>query len=119
MVSLDTISGADLFEMARRDLDEEPDVPAAEVAALEKMAAGIFRRISRRGFDEDALSDEDHLEGFGIGAGVLYAVANMLRRYLDTLHKLDGDGDGLSKFFDNDRTIFSGEFVKLYGVTND
>jgi hypothetical protein len=118
-VSLDAICGANLFEMARRDLEEEPDVPDAEVAAMEETAAGIFRRISRRGFDEDALADEDRLEGFGIGAGVLYAAANILNRFLDTLQKLDGDGDGLSKFFADDRTIFTGEFVKLYGVTDD
>jgi hypothetical protein len=35
------------------------------------------------------------------------------------LQKLDGDGEGLSKFFADDRTIFTGEFVKLYGVTDD
>ena len=119
MVSLGAVSGANLFEMARRDMDEEPDIPDAEVATMEETAAGIFRRISRRGFDEDALSDQDHLEGFRIGAGVLYAAANILRRYLGTLHKLDSDGDGLSIWFEDDRDTFAGEFVKLYGVTDD
>jgi len=116
---LDTNSSNNLFDMARRHVDEEPDVPEAEMAALEETAAEIFRRISRRGFDDDALFDEDHLEGFRIGAGVLYAAANIVNRFLNSLQKLNSDGDGLSKLFDIDRAIFAGEFVKLYGVTDD
>jgi hypothetical protein len=119
LVSLDANRSNHLFDMARRHLDDGPDFSNDEVAALEETAAGIFRRISRRGFDEDALADEDRLEGFRIGAGVLYAAGNILKRFLDTLQKLGGDGDGLSKVFDDDRTIFAGEFVKLYGVTDD
>ena len=119
VVSLDANYSNNLFDMARRHLDDEPNFPNDEVAALEETAAGIFRRISRRGFDEDTLADGDHLEGFRIGAGVLYAAGNILKRFLDTLQMLGGDGDGLSKFFDDDRTIFAGEFVKLYGVTDD
>jgi hypothetical protein len=116
---LNTNSSNNLFDMARRHVDEEPDIPEAEMAALEETAAEIFRRISRRGFDDDALFDEDHLEGFRIGAGVLYAAANILNRFLNSLQKLSSDGDGLPKLFDIDRAIFAGEFVKLYGVTDD
>ncbi len=119
VVALDATSDCNLFDMVRRDLDDEPDIPDAEVAVLEKEAAEVFRRISRRGFDEDGLVDEDRLEGFRIGASVLYAAAHILRRFLDTLRKLDGDGNGLLICFQDDRTTFTGEFVKLYGVTND
>ena len=91
----------------------------AEAKAMGEMAAGMFRRISRSGFDEDLLTDPDQLEGFRIGAGVLHAAANMLRRYLENLHKLDGNGDGLSIWFEDDRATFAAEFNKLYGVADD
>ena len=119
IVSLDAVCSADLFEVARRDLEGEPEVPEAEAKAMGEMAAGMFRRISRSGFDEDLLTDPDQLEGFRIGAGVLYAAANILRRYLENLRRLDGNGDGLSIWFEDDRATFAAEFNKLYGVADD
>ncbi|MDP6563658.1 MAG: hypothetical protein QF578_02430 [Alphaproteobacteria bacterium] len=108
-----------MFERARRDLADEDEFSEAEQAALEDEGAREFRRISRRGFDEEALADEDRQEGFRIGAGVLYAVGNVLSRYLGELGKLDGDGAGLASLLEADRATFAGEFGKLYGVTDD
>ena len=119
VVPLTEQPNSNVFEIARRDIDEEPDIPEDEMAEFENTAAGVFRKITRQGFDEDALLNEDHLDGFRIGAGVLYAVDNILKRFVENLKKMDGDDGGLSNFFDEDRTKFAGEFMKLYGVIND
>ncbi|MDP6829876.1 MAG: hypothetical protein QF512_02845 [Alphaproteobacteria bacterium] len=107
-----------LFEAARREVEHAPDPSAEQIAALREEAAAVFRKLSRRGFEAEALDDEDRQEGFRVGAGVLSALGEVLDGYLGGLGRLDQDA-GLEALFTADRAVFAREFGKLYGVGND
>ncbi len=107
-----------LFETARREVEQAPEPSAEQIAALQEEAAAVFRKLSRRGFEAEALDDEDRQEGFRVGAGVLSALGEVLDGYLGGLGRLDQDA-GLDALFTADRSVFAAEFGKLYGAGND
>lgn len=98
-MSEDLIGGLD--DQARRSLIAE--------------CARAFRRLTRQGFDNAALRDPEHREGFRIGAEVLRRSAGQLDAMATVLRRLDGDGGRLDDRFADDKTRFAGEFRKLYG----
>lgn len=77
--------------------------------------ARTFRRMTRQGFEQTALNDTAHREGFRIGAEVLRQAAAQLDGLDTVLRRLDGAGDRLDNRFAQDRTRFAAEFWKLYG----
>jgi len=107
-----------MFEAARRRIEQDADITEGQLAALEAEAAKAFKQIARRGFEEEALDSDDRREGFRIGAGVLYAVGQVLDGYLGGLAQLERDS-GLDRQFRLDALAFAGQFSKLYGVRDD
>ena len=107
-----------LFELARRELDGGREPSAAQMAVLSEDAAKVFRTLSRRGFEAEALADEGRQEGFRVGAGVLSALGDVLNGYLGGLDGLDQDS-GLDTLFAADSAVFATEFGKLYGARDD
>ena len=73
-----------------------------------------FTRISRRGFDEDALDDPEIVEGFALGAGALMAVDGVIATFADRLDALDRD-TSLAHRLADDMNIFREQFAVLYG----
>jgi uncharacterized membrane protein len=88
------------------------------MAVLSEDAAKVFRNLSRRGFEAEALADEGRQEGFRVGAGVLSALGDVLNGYLGGLDGLDQDS-GLDTLFAADSAVFATEFGKLYGARDD
>ena len=103
-----------LFEaaLARDDL---PDIDETEKARIAEDAARAFRQLTRKGFNEAALRDEDHIEGFRTGAGAILSIAAQLEAFLDAMARLDEASLGLDGQHDADRSVFSNQFAKIYG----
>ena len=68
VVAFQTRQPTTLFEAAL-GRDNLPDIDETEEARIATDAARAFRQLTRKGFNEAALRDEDHIEGFRTGAG--------------------------------------------------
>ena len=103
-----------LFDRAleRNDL---PDIDSARSTEIFEEAARAFRRLTRKGFDEASLADENHVEGFRVGAGAVLEIAAQLESFLQSASRLDQACPGLAAKYDQDRSLFREQFAKLYG----
>ncbi len=93
------------------------DHDADALASARDEAAKPFRALTRKGFDEELLSDPGHVQGFREAAGALLSIDAQLDRFLDTMSRLDRPPENLASLFDGDRETFSLQFQTLYGET--
>lgn len=74
---------------------------------VEDDSAKAFKKLTRNGFDDDALENAD---AFKLATDPLLSVRAQLQGLLKALHKLD-----LDTLFDADRDAFQRQFSALYG----
>ncbi len=96
-------------------MDGDTVISERELADALDDARRVFAKISRRGFDEDALDDDEIVEGFALGAGALMAVDDLISSFVDRLDELDRDTPDLAGRFAADRGAFREQFAALYG----
>ncbi len=77
-------------------------------------ARRAFAKISRRGFEDEALDDPEIVEGFALGAGALMVIDELIASFAGQLDDLDCDSD-LAGRFAADKSIFREQFAELYG----
>jgi hypothetical protein len=114
VVAFQTRQPTTLFEAAL-GRDNLPDIDETEEARIATDAARAFRQLTRKGFNEAALRDEDLIEGFRTGAGAILSIAARLETFLDAIARLDEVPPGLDSQHDEDRSVFSKQFAKIYG----
>ena len=111
-IALRRADPAALFEAARRDgiaIDRDRlDEALAD-------ARRAWEGIDRTGFEAGRLDDPDVIDGFRAGAGALIAIAGQIEAYLGRLRGIDRGDRGLDRRFADDRTIFSEQFIRIYG----
>ena len=97
------------------DVDGDLAVSDDEMGDAMEDARRAFARISRRGFSDDDLDDDETVEGFALGAGALLAIDDLIAGFVDRLDRLDGDNPDLAARFAADKNIFREQFAELYG----
>lgn len=75
-----------------------------------------FKRIARRGFEDDALHDPGRAIEFEAGAGALAAIYDQIHSFLSVLDRVGNDGTDLASQFAYDREVFSEQFSLIYGA---
>lgn len=105
-------SAGSLFQQALADDFEDPDFDGSEMADA---SAKALKKLTRKGFEEDAHLDGDRVEAFNLAAGALIEIARQLENYLARLDQLNNTEPALAGWFDTDKTLFSQEFTSLYG----
>lgn len=96
-------------------VDDDAETPRPDLGAALEEARRAFARISRRGFEEDSLDDEEIVEGFALGAGALMAVDDLISGFVGRLDALDREAPGLGGRFTDDKNVFREQFAELYG----
>jgi hypothetical protein len=114
VVALHPCGPETLFEAALRNGDEL-DIDDDAVKQITEDAARSFRQLTRKGFDDDVLGDENRMEGFRVGAGAILSIAAQLEAFIDAMARLDQSEPGLASWHETDRTAFSRQFKELYG----
>lgn len=111
VISLNTQNITDHF----MELLQDPAQVGADVADIMCQAETAYKGISRKGFKEDIGENEDLVEAFAKGADILMLIAQDIDAYLERLDNLCLAGGGWQSQYSYDRTIFSGQFSKIYG----
>lgn len=93
------------------DADEFGDGDLEEAAAN---AARAFKGLTRKGF-EAVETDDARADSFRLAAGALVTMGEVLHRMLDAMANLNSGKPDLEEWFENDQTVFKGQFGKLYG----
>jgi len=114
VVSFGTQNPESLFENARNNntLDEH-DIENCSAIMVDAELA--FKKLTRKGFEENILDDPVSVEGFRIGAGALLKISSQLETFLSRMKKIDRENSSLEKKFVEDKKIFSQQFNLLYG----
>ncbi|MEM7224222.1 MAG: hypothetical protein AAF495_14665 [Pseudomonadota bacterium] len=81
-----------------------------ELSQLMGEAKRAFQSISRRGFSQKEIAEQEVIQGFAEGIGVLTELAECLGAFCRRL----GTGDGRARFA-RDREIFERQFQLIYG----
>lgn len=110
VVSLHQGSIADRF----MELMQDPETVGVELAEIMENAQTAHAGNARKGFKEDP-SDPDLIHAFHEGANVLLDIACDIDAYLERLESLNLAGGGWQSQFSYDRTVFCGQFSKIYG----
>lgn len=92
------------------------DAPTPNLAIEAKRA---FDNIRRKGFERTGLDDPEVVEGFRTAAEALCAIADRIDAYLTCLNVANRHGDGLTGWFEADRTAFRDQFSQIYGEHAD
>ena len=95
-------------------IDGNKEVSEQEFGDALDDAKRVFAKISRRGFEDEALDDPEIVEGFALGAGALMAVDELIASFAGRLDDLDREID-LEGRFAADKDIFREQFAELYG----
>lgn len=114
VVSLFGDQGHSHFDAARRS-DEAGDLDDQHLLEAAKIAEQAFMSLTRKGFDESFLANDENIEGFRIGAGALIAVGSQLETFIAAIRRLDAGDSGLENMFSEDRKAFSAQFHTIYG----
>ncbi len=101
-------------ELMDEAIDDDMEVSEQEFGKALDDAKRVFTKISRRGFEDEALDDPEIVEGFALGAGALMAVDALIASFAGRLDDLDRD-TGLEGQFAADKDIFREQFAELYG----
>ncbi|MCG8036128.1 MAG: hypothetical protein JAZ19_03735 [Candidatus Thiodiazotropha taylori] len=97
------------FKMATKDSKVETDL-----SKLADTAYRAFKKIARKGFHDDEISQTDIIDGFAVGSDVLNNLKSQIDTFLQTAsQKSLPNGDWTSQF-SGDRQIFAKQFHKLY-----
>ena len=114
VVSFGAQNPESLFENARNNstLDEH-DIENCSAIMVDAELA--FKKLTRKGFEENILDDPVSVEGFRIGAGALLKISSQLETFLSRMKKIDRENSSLEKKFVEDKKIFSQQFNLLYG----
>lgn len=94
----------------RAPAHEDDDVVAVDFAAQGK-ARQAFHNLSRKGFQEEALSDPEIAQAFEIAADCLPSVRAQLKPLLARLQ----DGTDWQQAFEADKPLFVSQFERIYG----
>ena len=81
-----------------------------DLDALNEEAAKAFKKLTRKGFDEQTLDDPEKAQAFRLAAGALITMSGQLESYLKKLEAMD-----LATSFAADQKTFSGQFRAIYG----
>lgn len=78
---------------------------------LATRARKAFESLSRQGFENDRIADPDIREAFEAAAEPLASVRERLNGLIDVL----GDAETWAEAYEEDRTVFADQFLRLYG----
>ena len=92
------------------ELDEE------QLKEAVNQAEQAFKSLTRMGFTEAFLEDDQNLEAFRIGAGALVKIGSQLETFLEKVLKLSRQDREIQDLFSQDRKLFSRQFQTIYGV---
>ncbi|SCA56814.1 conserved hypothetical protein [Candidatus Terasakiella magnetica] len=93
--------------------DEETVGP--DIAKLMVDAEQAYNGFSRKGFKEDVSQAPELSLAFSQGADLLLDISRDIDAFLERLDNLSLAGGGWQSQFSYDRTVFSGQFSKIYG----
>lgn len=96
------------------ELMHDPETVGEELAEIMENAQIAHAGNARKGFKEDP-SDPDLILAFHEGAVLLIDIARDIDAFLERLENLNLAGGGWQSQFSYDRTVFCGQFSKIYG----
>ena len=94
---------------------EDPDQAGPELAGLMADAHASYRGLSRKGFTDADVEDEENLGVFEAGADILSQLKVTLQNFTDRLGQMVLEGEDWRDQYQLDRQIFAQQFKKLYG----
>ena len=97
---------------------DDTRVSLADLGRLEEARESsrrAFKRISRRGFEDEALDDPGKAIEFELGADALAAISDQIHAFLCVLDSGGDEGTDLVPQFAYDREVFSEQFSLIYG----
>ncbi len=86
-----------------------------ELAEIMSHAQEAYASLSRKGFKEDPASNPILTHALADGADLLVDISQDIEAFLERLDSLPLAGGGWQSQFSYDRTIFCGQFSKIYG----
>lgn len=90
-----------------------PDLGRLEEARASSRRA--FKRISRKGFEDEALDNPEKAIEFETGADALAVISDQIHAFLRVLDSGGGEGTDLVPQFAYDREVFSEQFSHIHG----
>lgn len=99
------------------ELMYDPNTVGDELAEIMENAQKAHAGNARKGFKGGA-SDPDLIQAFHEGADLLLDIARDIDAYLERLDGLVLAGGGWQSQFSYDRTVFCGQFSKIYGAVS-
>ena len=97
------------------DMLHDASLVGIELAGVMSDAQTAYSNLSRKGFKEDPAADPSLIQAFVEGAGLLIDISQDIEAYLERLDNMPLAGGGWQSQFSYDRTIFCGQFSKIYG----
>jgi len=82
---------------------------------LNKRGALAFKQLTRAGFDHEAFSNEDRLQGFREAIPALLSIGTLIQQFIKSSEQLDGHESNLCKLFSQDKDMFREHFQRIYG----
>jgi hypothetical protein len=114
VVSFGAQNPESIFEIARNN-NTQDDIEIENRSDIIVDAEMAFKSLTRKGFNDEFLSDADGIEGFRIGAGALLSISNQLEIFLSRMEALDQKTSSLGEKYDEDKRGFRAHFNRLYG----
>ena len=105
----------DPVERFEQMCSDPPGIDDAFLAEAMEKARTAFRRVSRKGFEDEVQTDPERIEAFRTGAGALLAGRDLIDDYLAALGRIDRSEIDLGSWFASDRAVFRTQFQRLYG----
>lgn len=105
------------FPGSRSEVTNAPELSAEDIETLLNDAKRVFRAMTRKGFDEKSLQEDNSntAEAFRASAGALTATSSLLSGFIDKLESLNTSNPNLTERFELDRESFCRQFEKMYG----
>ncbi|MDV7339128.1 hypothetical protein RYZ26_05965 [Terasakiella sp. A23] len=100
------------------DILHDPEKVGSDVADLMNNAQKAHAGLARKGFKEDASDNPDLTKALSEGSEILLEISQDIDAFLERLDNLPLAGGGWQSQFSYDRTIFCGQFDKIYGAAS-
>ncbi|WP_135076283.1 hypothetical protein [Terasakiella sp. SH-1] len=111
VVTLHTNAITDRFMSILHD----PQAVGPKVAEMMSTSEIAYKKLSRKGFKEDVHEHPELCIAFAQGADLLLDIARDIDAFLERLDCMALAGGGWQSQFSYDRTLFNGQFSKIYG----
>jgi len=98
------------------EIMHDADIVGDELAEVMTHAQIAHTGLSRKGFKEDLSQNSELASAFSQGADLLLDISRDIDAFLERLDNLPLAGGGWQSQYSFDRTVFSGQFDKIYGA---